>query len=341
MAVAAFLDSFATTLALLDPLAKVVESDAGDDVKAHLKRARVLHGVLTAKAADANDAALPAEQLKRMASEWTRGMLDATFPVETAISDRDFAAADQPRLNAILAALDGTHECTGRLAGLIALAASAASSSSSSSPATCPEADVLGVELWEALCWRRGSLRYYVAKTNIEAVTTAGRAAAAALDGGAAGESAATAVANHQAGRAAAPSVGLLEEAHAALTLVLSARQRSDDDADDANEALRYGVSASPHLLALVFLGELCYWRWAATPSADADTAALWFGRAAVCCHRYIHCVAVLMEGCGWSIDQPVALLRLLADGRRGALASALAGERAVSQVTAIVEAHT
>ena len=297
----------------------------------------------------ANDAALPPEQLKRMASEWTRGMLDATFPLETAISDRDFAAADRPRLNAILGALDGAHGCMGRLADLIALSSAAAASSSSSPPATCPEANVLGVDLWEALCWRRGSLRYYMAKTNIEAATTtaAGKAAGAAaaattLDAAAAGESAATAVANQQAGRAATPSVGLLEEAHAALTLVLSVRQRSeDDDADDADDALRYGVSASPHLLALVFLGELCYWRWAATPSADADTAALWFGRAAVCCHRYIHCVAVLMEGCGWSIDQPVALLRLLADGRRGALASALAGERTVGQVTAIVEAHT
>ena len=41
------------------------------------------------------------------------------------------------------------------------------------------EAQVLGMELWEALCWRRGALRYYMAKTAVD-----GRIKAAAAPAG-------------------------------------------------------------------------------------------------------------------------------------------------------------
>ena len=63
----------------------------------------------------------------------------------------------------------------------------------------------------------------------------------------------------------------------------------------------------------------------AATPGARPSAPA-------VCVHRYLHCVDVLMVGCGWATDRSDELLRLLSGGRRDALDRALALEVGVAE---------
>ena len=117
-----------------------------------------------------------------------------------------------------------------------------------------PEARVIGADLWEALCWRRGSMRYYIVSTAVRAAlgpsaTSSSAAAKVQTD---------TAL-NAQASRAVAPYGTLIEEAVEALDLLL--RARSGGEA--GNQLLSWGILSTTHLLALVYAAELCYWRWA------------------------------------------------------------------------------
>ena len=269
-------------------------------------------------------------------------------------------------------------------------------------PGSAPEARALGYEVWEALCWRRGALRYYMASTYVNArLAELGKAtqltaaesskglntSAASLDDASAEEGSAsgvappsaggaddaTAVTIRRAGVAAVPHAALIAASHSALSLLLSARRdRSDIEHVNMTEAklaaaLRYGVYSTTHLLALAFDTELCYWRWAAgrdvetpakdaepgavagivdvsepTPPADAPSSApataetddegVWYRRACVDAHRYLHTVTILMEGCGWDTTRTHELLKLLSAGRAEAVANALRGEEGVAE---------
>jgi len=191
-------------------------------------------------------------------------------------------------------------------------------------PSGVPGTQVLGADMYEALCWRRGALRYYVASGGIQ------RAMGGAADGSDGAE------VNRRAGRAAAPHASLIEASVDCLQLLLDARlDASAPPADrELPRVLQYGVYSDTHLLALAFISELAYWRWAAAElgagagagageaseseaRGDADgTARRWFGRAAVAVHRYLHTVDVLMEGCMWSTKRSRELLRLLGCSR-------------------------
>jgi hypothetical protein len=417
MDVTAYLESFSATLALLGP---ALEPAAGaGDAMVRLKRAQVLHNVLTAKAP-----AVKAADLKTMTAEWVQGMMESTFPVESAVVDAEFPESQSDQLHAILAALEGAHGAMGRLVDLYrslgeldeppAPAEPRASSggtpggsgsgegrdrptageaSSSADPADRPrrppeveqaagvlrsalqsgavledalpagaaaQARVFGADLWEALCWRRGALRFYMVSTAIKkwreddsaapatdppegaAAAAAHRSEEEASSGGADEGGGAPALpapaavspAALRAGAAASPSVGLLEEAYDALaTLLESRRDTTATRGDDGGPtALRYGIYSSTHLLALAFQGELAYWRWAATLRApraadDDGLGDLWYRRAAVAVHRYLHTVDVIMEGCGWSTTRQRELLDILSYGRDDSLAAALDGE--------------
>ena len=467
-----FLDAFPTRLALLDPLSeRLAKAPVDADAQKRLKRARMLHMVVTSKVA-----AVKLSDLKTMTSEWIHGMLEATFPVESDIVDGEFAAADRSALKAVLATLDGAHICARQLAALYREAgelqpktpmAGGTDASGDDPPPVieaggCTSADVptrpteeeaaqlvrsalsrgtplrdvaaagvdevlvFGADLWEALLWRRGALRFYMASTAVkarlsalvrtvhstsgtvhstdshstdgtvysisdgdDAVKVAAGAAAsivasalAAVDisegvignvgvgsgsggggggGGGSGSPRAgeaddsprageaddggAAVINQRAGAAAASCVALLEETHGALSLLLTARRdpSQPEEAAEGATQLRYGVYSSTHLLALAFLGEVCYWRWAAadhealvSPSTAAGSAAaLWYGRAAVCVHRYLHTVSILMEGCGWSVAKLRELSELLQAGRADAFAHALESEVGVPETEA------
>ena len=308
------LSEFATTLALLDA---VPTDAAGAEAQKRLKRARMLHNVLTAKFP-----AVKLDDLAKMGAEWLHGMLDASYPAETALVDG--GCADVEARDALLRVLDGAHEWVRRLVGVFALGGrlqppppSTGSSSTSSDaadattsqshhackpdaaeairqalasgatlhevvgPGAAAEGEVLGgkdggVELWEALCWRRGALRYYTVSSAVgggKAEGNGGKKKASAKS----------------VGRAAAPCAALIDDAVAALRLLLHARGGVDDDANaNANVAaappppvkagsaltLNYGIYSDTHLLALAFVGELCYWRWAGLVATTAAATA-------------------------------------------------------------------
>ena len=64
------------------------------DAKKMLRRATILHNVLKAKLPD-----IRLDDLKTMTGQWIHGMLDATFPLETALVDADCADAARRRLS--------------------------------------------------------------------------------------------------------------------------------------------------------------------------------------------------------------------------------------------------
>ena len=378
-----------------------------------LLRAKMLHNVITAKLPQ-----LKLEDLRKMSVEWVLGLLDATFPLETALVDAN--CSDRASLDTLLAALDGAHDIGVQLGMLHdeATKASGAAEETSRSgdgdssaagveeascssgespgrvtqaqaaemlqnavaagaklmdvvPGSAPEAHALGYELWEALCWRRGALRYYMIATAVNA--SLGKAKARAD-----GDAAAT---NARAGAAAAASASLIDASHAALNLLLAARSERTDLEEGTPPvstahmatALRYGIYSTTHLLSLAFDAELCYWKWAAegqgasagapavnagaaaAPAADApvdvseapaDASAasegvvdsprsakeVWYQRACVRAHRYLHTVEVLMEGCGWDVTRTRDLLRLLSTGRVAEAEGALQGEEGVTR---------
>ena len=306
-----------TTASLLEPLGEKMAAVGKADAAAakRLARAEMVHVAIASK--------LPAvrlEDLKRMTIEWIHGMLEATFPLESSLTDAD--CADASTLSNLLLALDGAHALTLELtklhrgAGRLKETPSAASDdrgpkpsssiveagASSDAPAGCPttpeevsellhsavaagaplaelvpasasEAQVLGQELWEALCWRRGALRYYIAKTRIDGRHGAGDNISATpppppKEATPRAGPGVPAAATLTAGARAVPCIELLEAGHAALRLLLQARREAGESFDDppsrsANATLEYGIYSTTHLLALAFDAELCYWRWA------------------------------------------------------------------------------
>jgi len=430
----AFVTAFPeSSLALIEPLRAAMAGTKVDPAAAkRLERARMLHNVISAKLPQ-----LKEDDLRKMSIEWVLGLLDATFPLETSLVDADCAdrttldmllatldgahhigrqlAALQSEPQTAKAGAIDEHSDEGsnstptpkaacgssddapkppptaeEASALLQSAVAAGAQFQDVVPGSSPEAAALGYELWEALCWRRGSLRYYMVSTAVNASLEFGGKAAGAKD-----ESAAAIIA--RAGAASASSVELIAEAHAALNLLLCARnERTDLQAMGAGAppmtstahmatALRYGIYSTTHLLALAFDAELCYWRWAATackgaaehassasstpaaadappdapvdvsesavsaapsppqPAAAAAEAAappsheeaeseVWYRRACVCAHRYLHTVEVLMEGCGWDVTRTRELLRLLSAGQTEATAVALEGEEGVAK---------
>jgi hypothetical protein len=334
-----------------------------------------------------------------MTGEWIHGVLEATFPLETSIVDAD--CTDAETLAELLLALDRVRELAERITALFrkegrlkpppnedpgevaevgtgaggsrdaqrrpteaevaeqlqsAIKAGAPLSDASTADRISEPAQVLGVELWEAVCWRRAALRYYMAAAAVRAV----------LGDPSSGEGTADLHATNQRnGGAARPLCRLLEDAHAALSLLFAARREPEAPAGFAPvrtrqgclTALQYGIFSTTHLLALAFDGEICYYRWAASLIHDAEEGAPanveggpsppppppaaaargasgdldWHARAALRVHRYLHTVDVLMEGCGWDTAKSRELLRLLST-KPEALARALQGEVGVAE---------
>jgi hypothetical protein len=302
----AYLSTFLTTTSgLIAPLAAKMAAVGKIDATAtkRLDRARMVHTAISSK--------LPThpriEDLKKMTVEWVHGMVEATYPLESKLSDEE--CVDNVTLTSLLACLDGAHALVGNLTALYceagqvktatahseepaaSLAGGAGASGgkatsdcqaggSSDAPAERPtreqvavllqgavaagaplqevvphaaaEAQVLGQELWEALCWRRGALRFYIAKSAMDRHQA--KAAAAAEAGASARASAApgngsiptateagaipASAATNLAAGASAVEIGLelLEQGHAALLLLLNARRAPTESFDDPPE---------------------------------------------------------------------------------------------------------
>ena len=250
---------------LKEALAKAVEAD--EPARKRLARAKMLHNVLSAKypSVKLDDAA-------KMTAEWVHGVLDASYPAESAVVDSKFSDSDSATYDALLALLDGAHQWVCELVGAFELAGriqrvdsppSPLGSGSSNggdamdgaakvdmaaviqralasgatlhevAPAAVPEAEVLGLELWEALCWRRGALRFYKASAAVSERLAAGRSDAR--------DRAAV-------GRAAAPCAPLIDVAVGALQQLLRARGTDGGGSGAAAVqngsalTLRYGV---------------------------------------------------------------------------------------------------
>ena len=157
--------------------------------------------------------------------------------------------------------------------------------------------------MWEALCWRRGSLRYYMVSTCLRKDLAQPHGSSTQTD----------AEMNTAAGRIAREHTGLIEEGVDALLTLLSARP------DGCSQALSWGIYSTNHLLALAYLAEFSYWRWCSLdPGTDGNAASdeparrLWLAQTLRLAHRYLHVVEVLMEGCGWTTDRSRELVRLV-----------------------------
>ena len=194
------LPRFAQTMELGAPLKEAMDKavEADEPARKRLARAKMLHNVLSAKYPE-----VKLDDAAKMTAEWVHGVLDASYPAESAVVDGKFSESDSDTYDALLALLDGACQWVGELVGAFELAGriqrvepdpppSPLGSGSSTSggdaadgaakvdmaaviqrafasgatlhevaPAAVPEAEVLGLELWEALCWRRGALRFY------------------------------------------------------------------------------------------------------------------------------------------------------------------------------------
>jgi hypothetical protein len=163
--------------------------------KKRLQRAKMLHAVITQKLTE-TEAIASLKNILKMSVEWLHGMLDITFALEASMIDDKFK--NSALLVQTLSQLDSGNDWVSALAAMYGLASlvkqpkavvlgsSAADGESSSSNEKPSEeqvqallqkaasggaafkdvnddktvqAQLLGVELWEAICWRRGSLR--------------------------------------------------------------------------------------------------------------------------------------------------------------------------------------
>ena len=113
------LPRFAQTMALgaplEDALAKALEAD--EPARKRLARAKMLHNVLSAKHPD-----VKLDDAAKMTAEWVHGMLDASFPAESAVVDGKFSESDIATYDALVALLDGAHQWVGELVGTFELA---------------------------------------------------------------------------------------------------------------------------------------------------------------------------------------------------------------------------
>ena len=217
VALGPLLPRFAQTMELGAPLkvalAKAVEAD--EPAGKRLARAKMLHNVLSAKYPN-----VKLDDAAKMTAEWVHGVLDASYPAESAVVDGKFSDSDSATYDALLALLDGAQqwvcelvgafELAGRIqrveppqsplggdategaakvdmAAVIERAFASGATLHEVAPAAVPEAEVLGLELWEALCWRRGALRFYRASAAISERLAAGRSDARDRAGGATG----------------------------------------------------------------------------------------------------------------------------------------------------------
>jgi hypothetical protein len=254
VALGPLLPRFAQTMELGAPLkvalAKAVEAD--EPAGKRLARAKMLHNVLSAKYPN-----VKLDDAAKMTAEWVHGVLDASYPAESAVVDGKFSDSDSATYDALLALLDGAQqwvcelvgafELAGRIqrveppqsplggdategaakvdmAAVIERAFASGATLHEVAPAAVPEAEVLGLELWEALCWRRGALRFYRASAAISERLAAGRSDAR--------DRAAV-------GRAAAPCAPLIDVAVGALQQLL--RARGTDGGGSGGAAVRNG----------------------------------------------------------------------------------------------------
>ena len=161
-------------------------------------------------------------------------------------------------------------------------------------PAAGAEVELLGADLWEALCWRRGALRYYVVASRVKQA------------GEAADPDDAAAVA--AAGAAAAPHAA--EAAAAVGALLAPLRARCEGDGGGGNGCC---ATASSRRRTCWRSRTLASWRTGAgrraAGAADGGPA---HADALKYVHRYQHVVDVLMAGCEWSTARSVELLRHL-----------------------------
>lgn len=368
-----YLTAFPATMALLEPIMAskfpTGPNKDAEEAQKRLGRAKMLHTVITAKLP-----ALKLDDLKTMTGEWIHGALQASYPLEKALIDIGMTPDCRADLELLELLVDGAHNCVEALANLFAQAgrlkvvkaaaegngsedapppppptaeaASAAVRAAMSQgtaafgevvPSGVPATQILGAELWEALCWRRGALRYYVVSCAVKRATE-GPPGAAPTEAKPAGREA-----QKLAASAAAPLARTIDLATQALRHMLEARCDPSDPAAMRKQPvlLTYGVYTDTHLLALAFLGELAYWRWAAAAGEESSSGEgcssgsrlVWFRDAAVCVHRYLHTVDVLMEGCMWSTERSNELLGLLTEGEgERQVAKALAEEAGVAE---------
>ena len=257
----------------LQPFLDKLRDDA--DVIAGQKRlcrAAMLHRVLLERFPRTK-----VEDVRTMSVEYLHGMLEATWPLETRLSDAGFV--DEAAVNPLIAALDTAgrwaHTLTVLMQEAGECAAEEVESSSNDTPLThaqaadfirsataagdakmgevisrgaSPQVHVLGADLYESLCWRRGALRYYVAKS---LVTRASGGQRTDLDA---------------AGSALAAHGELLADALAALRLLLGARGSEGGGGESGGrmrQLLSWGIYSTTHLLALAYSGELSAYHWA------------------------------------------------------------------------------
>ena len=133
------------------------------------------------------------------------------------------------------------------------------------------------MEVWEALCWRRGSFRFKYATSIIRQIRGEG-------EGGHAAERDLKAVKEgaEPAEDGCPVSREFLEESYHAIWLMLRANGpvKSDLDEptawikpprgdDETATLLHHGIYSSAHLLGLKQMAEVSYWRWSYFPDPE------------------------------------------------------------------------
>ena len=273
--------------------------------------------------------ALARKPLKEIAQEYIAGLLNATFQLEDELGEANFS--DQNLANEIMQMLEeaadwvrllvkscqdaGTlidtnapakppHEPTSRADAIAALqsmtAADVTKFEDDVPQSVAPEALVVGVDEWEALCWRRGALRYYIISSRVKE-TVSGASDCSKR--------------NDETGAAVAAHVKLIDEGIDALQQLL--RVRAVGLPVGSNQLLEWGIYSTTHLLALAYAGELEYYRWTAllndASGPDSEDAHLdQLKRALRLVHRYLHVVQVKMQGCEWSEERALEFMRLM-----------------------------
>ena len=131
-------------------------------------------------------------------------------------------------------------------------------------------------QVWEAVCWRRGSFRFKYASMVIRKARGEG-------EGGHAAARDAKAVKEGEEPTEMCPvSCELLEEAYEALRLMIRAQGPVQSDLDEPSAwtkpargddetatLLHHGIYSSAHLLALKQMAEVAYWRWSYFPDPE------------------------------------------------------------------------
>jgi len=225
----------------------------------------------------------------KILKDYAQAVLDFTFIDEQRVVDRDFPKDERQRMHDIVSQLDKPFIFARSVASLVSI-----QSEISPNPAIeLMVVNLLTIELVECLHWRKGALGFMFSATMI------------------------------QQNRNEELEDDFLESSIKHLESMMEVRKKYDTSAqisprvvkgrggDEIEELTRNGVWSDSHLLALMYTGEMCYWRYSCWKGTAIENVE-YKKKAIDVLSTYENLVTKFTSLKGWKADRAQQLLKEL-----------------------------